>query len=67
MHLLHARVRDATGRPPSALRASVRVLATWISIIPLFAGYLPVLFDRRRRGLPDLVAGTEVVYSDADG
>jgi uncharacterized RDD family membrane protein YckC len=67
MHLLHARVRDATGRPPSAFRAIVRVLATWISIIPLFAGYLPVLFDRRRRGLPDLVAGTEVVYSDADG
>jgi uncharacterized RDD family membrane protein YckC len=48
-------------------RAILRTLATWISIVPLFAGYLPVLFDRRRRGLPDLVAGTEVVYSDGDG
>jgi len=43
------------------------VLATWISIVPFFAGYLPVLFDARRRGLPDLLAGTEVVYSDRDG
>jgi uncharacterized RDD family membrane protein YckC len=30
--------------------------------VPFFLGYLPVLFDARRRGLPDLVAGTEVVY-----
>jgi uncharacterized RDD family membrane protein YckC len=39
-------------------------VATWIAIVPFFAGYLPVLFDRRRRGLPDFVAGTEVVYDD---
>lgn len=64
MHLLHVRVRDGSGRPPSVVRAIVRALATWISIIPFFAGYLPVLFDARRRGVPDLLAGTEVVYSD---
>jgi uncharacterized RDD family membrane protein YckC len=67
MHLLHVRVRDASGRHPSVVRAIVRALATWISIIPFFAGYLPVLFDARRRGLPDLLARTEVVYSDRDG
>jgi uncharacterized RDD family membrane protein YckC len=67
MHLMHVRVRDASGGHPSAVRAIIRVLATWISIIPFFAGYLPVLFDARRRGLPDLLAGTEVVYSDRDG
>jgi uncharacterized RDD family membrane protein YckC len=67
MHLLRARVRDGSGGPPSPARAIVRVFATWLSIVPLFAGYLPVLFDRRRRGLPDLIAGTEVVYSDFDG
>jgi uncharacterized RDD family membrane protein YckC len=39
-------------------------VATWISIVPLFLGYLPVLFDGRRRGVPDLVAGTAVVYDD---
>jgi uncharacterized RDD family membrane protein YckC len=67
MNLLRVRVRDGSGGPPSVGRAIVRALATWISIIPLFAGYLPVLFDRRRRGLPDLLAGTEVVYSEPDG
>jgi uncharacterized RDD family membrane protein YckC len=66
MHLLRVRVRDASARPPSVGRAIVRVLGTWVAIIPLFAGYLPVLFDRRRRGLPDLLAGTEVVYSDPE-
>jgi uncharacterized RDD family membrane protein YckC len=67
MHLLHVRVRDASGRHPSVLRAIVRTVGTWISIVPFFAGYLPALFDARRRGLPDLLAGTEVVYSDRDG
>jgi len=67
MNLLRLRVRDRSGGPPSAGRAIVRAVVTWVSIIPLFAGYLPVLFDRRRRGLPDLLAGTEVVYSEPDG
>jgi len=31
-----------------------------LSIIPLFAGYIPVLFDSRRRGLPDYMAGTVI-------
>src|SRR2546423_4478268 len=64
MHLLGVRVRGPDGRPPSVARAVVRTLGTWIAIIPLFAGYLPVLFDSRRRGLPDYLAGTEVVYRD---
>jgi hypothetical protein len=38
-----------------------------IAIVPFFAGYVPVLFDERRRGLPDFLAGTEVVYEDPLG
>jgi uncharacterized RDD family membrane protein YckC len=67
MYLLRLRVRRPAGEAPSVGRALVRAVGTWISIIPFFAGYLPVLFDRRRRGLPDLLAGTEVVYSEPDG
>ena len=63
MQLIGIRVRDPAGKPPSVRRAAVRVLVMAFSIAILFLGYLPVLFDRRRRGLPDLVAGTEVVYS----
>src|SRR5262249_34273263 len=62
MHLMHLRVRDHPGRPPAPWRSLLRAAATVVAIVPLFLGYVPVLFDSRRRGLPDLVAGTEVVY-----
>ena len=63
MHVMHVRVRDPSGGPPSVWRSIVRALATWVSIVPLFLGYVTVLFDTRRRGLPDIVARTEVFYS----
>ena len=64
---LSVRVRAATGSPPSLGSSIVRAVGTVIAIAPFFAGYLPVLFDERRRGLPDFMAGTEVVYDDALG
>jgi uncharacterized RDD family membrane protein YckC len=67
MHLFGLRVRRPSGEPPSVGRSILRAIGTWISIIPLFAGYLPVLFDERRRGVPDYLAGTEVVYAEPDG
>jgi hypothetical protein len=63
MRLLRLRVLRA-GSPPSLGRSVVRAVGTVIAIVPFFAGYLPVLFDERRRGLPDFMAGTEVVYDD---
>jgi uncharacterized RDD family membrane protein YckC len=66
MRLLRLRVRRV-GSPPSVGRSIARVVGTVIAIVPFFAGYLPVLFDERRRGLPDFMAGTEVVYDDALG
>lgn len=62
MQVMHVRVRDRSGEPPSIGRAIVRAVVTWLSIVPLFLGYVTVLFDDRRRGLPDIVARTEVVY-----
>jgi uncharacterized RDD family membrane protein YckC len=63
MRLLRLRVQDRSGEPPSAPRALLRLAGLILAIIPLFAGFLPALFDRRRRALPDFLAGTTVVYA----
>jgi len=49
---------------PSLGRAVLRLVGLVLAIVPLFAGFLPVLFDRRRRGLHDYLAGTVVLYVD---
>jgi uncharacterized RDD family membrane protein YckC len=63
MRVMHVRVLARSGAPPSVLRSLVRFVGLIVAIIPLFAGFLPVLVDRRRRGLHDFVAGTVVVRS----
>jgi uncharacterized RDD family membrane protein YckC len=42
----------------------VRLLGLALAIVPLFAGFVPVLADGRRRGLHDYLAGTTVAYVD---
>jgi uncharacterized RDD family membrane protein YckC len=67
MRLMQVRVLTAaTGAPPGFWRSNVRLIGLVLAIIPLFAGFLPVLVDDRRRGLPDFLAGTVVVYSDPE-
>jgi uncharacterized RDD family membrane protein YckC len=61
MRLVHLRVIDHFGEPPRLLRSILRFAALIVAIIPLFAGFLPILFDKRRRGLQDFVARTFVV------
>jgi len=46
-------------------RAALRFAGLILAAIPLLAGFLPILFDERRRGLHDMLAGTVVV--DASG
>lgn len=60
MSLMALHVTDARDETPSAVRSTVRFVGLVLSIIPLFAGFLPVLFDARRRGLADYLAGTVV-------
>ena len=60
------RVLSRTGRTLSLWRAVVRTLGLALAIIPCFLGFVPALFDRRRRALPDYLAGTVVVYDDND-
>jgi uncharacterized RDD family membrane protein YckC len=62
MRLMGLRVLDPKGGHPGIPRSFVRLIMLGLCIIPLFAGFLPVLFDDRRRGVLDMVAGTVVVY-----
>ena len=64
MRALHLRVTTSSGDPPGIGRAIVRFVLLILSIIPMFLGFAPILFDGRRRGVPDLVTGTSV--HDAD-
>ncbi len=64
MRLLRVRVCDPAGRRPSLGRSLVRLFGLVLAIVPLFAGFIPVLFTERRRGLQDLLAGTVVVCDD---
>jgi uncharacterized RDD family membrane protein YckC len=45
-------------------QAILRTIGLALAIIPCFLGFLPALFDSRRRALPDYLAGTVVVYDD---
>jgi uncharacterized RDD family membrane protein YckC len=65
MRLLRLRVLGPEGGPPSIGRSLVRVVGLVLAVVPLFAGFIPVLFTAQRRGLPDFLAGTVVVYDDA--
>jgi uncharacterized RDD family membrane protein YckC len=64
MRLLRVRVRGPGGDTPSIGRSLVRLVGLVLAIVPLFAGFVPILFTERRRGLADLLAGTVVLYED---
>ena len=60
--LMRIRVSRAdTGEPIGFGRAVLRLVYLTLAAIPLLAGFLPILFDERRRGLHDMLAGTVVV------
>jgi uncharacterized RDD family membrane protein YckC len=68
MRMMDIRVRIADGEtPPGIPRSFVRLIGLGLAIIPLFAGFLPVLVDDRRRGIHDMLAGTVVVHGDGAG
>jgi uncharacterized RDD family membrane protein YckC len=63
--LLHIRVCDADDFTPLRPgRAALRLVFLTLAAIPLFAGFLPILFDDRRRGVHDMLAGSVVVGTD---
>jgi uncharacterized RDD family membrane protein YckC len=62
--LLRIRVCDRSGATIAPGRALLRFGALLLAALPLFAGFLPILVDDRRRGLHDMLAGTVVVGTD---
>ena len=60
MRIMRLRVVTREGKTPSLWRSLVRLVGMVLAIVPLFAGFLPVLVDARRRALPDFLAGTVV-------
>jgi uncharacterized RDD family membrane protein YckC len=66
LRAMRLRVVAGDAGPPTIGRAAVRLVGLVLAIVPLFAGFLPVLFDRRRRGLQDYLAGTVVLYTDRE-
>ena len=69
MRVMSIRVTETNGGRLSIWRGVVRAAGMVLAAIPLFAGYLLILVNDRRRGLQDLLAGSVVVFrydQDAD-
>lgn len=60
--LLGVRVIRTDGQRLGVGRSILRVIGYWISAIPLFLGFIWILFDNERQGWHDKIAGTYVVY-----
>jgi uncharacterized RDD family membrane protein YckC len=58
--IMEFRVVPDEGDKLKPWRAVVRAVGLVLAAIPLFAGYLPVAFGRKRRGLQDYLARTSV-------
>ena len=64
MRALGLRVTTDGGGALGLGRALVRLVGLGLAIVPLFAGFLPVLVDERRRALQDFMARTVVLYDE---
>ena len=61
--LMGVRVVCAGGEQVRLRAAIVRLVGMALAALPLFAGFLLILVDDRRRGLQDRLARTVVVYA----
>jgi uncharacterized RDD family membrane protein YckC len=63
--VMRIRVTRPSGAPLQTRRALLRVVGVAVAVLPLFAGFVPILFTDRRRGFADWLADT-VVVTDQD-
>ena len=64
MRALGIEVSGVDGHGCGVRRSLVRLVGMVLAAIPLFAGYLPILLRDDRRGLHDLMAGSDVRYAE---
>jgi uncharacterized RDD family membrane protein YckC len=62
--VMHIRVSRPDGTRLHAVRAMLRLGGTVLAAIPLFAGFLPILVNERRRAFNDWLADTVVTQAD---
>ena len=55
------KVVTVSGDRLNFLQASVRILCKFLSLVLFFAGFFMIYFRMDRRGLHDLLAGTQVI------
>jgi uncharacterized RDD family membrane protein YckC len=60
------KVVGVDGQPPTGGRALLRYVGYALSGLVLSLGFLWVIFDRKRQGWHDKMAGTYVMYSDEE-
>lgn len=66
MRILGLQVEASDGERVAPARGVVRLGGMVLAAIPLFAGYLPILYSERRQGLHDKIASTVVRYRPPD-
>lgn len=57
-------VTDLQGNPLSFIRASWRFVAKVLAAIPVFTGFLLILFTEKKQGLHDIIAKTLVLVRE---
>lgn len=62
--VMHIRVSRPDGARLHALRAMLRLGGTVLAAIPLFAGFVPILVNSRRRAFNDWLADTVVTHAE---
>jgi len=61
--LLGLKIIRRDGSKLSLGRSVLRFFGYWVSALPLFLGFIWIIFDHRRQGWHDKLAGTQVIYT----
>ena len=62
---MQIKVQTPEGGSISPTHALIRCVGVVLAALPLFLGFVPVLYDDQRRALPDRLAGTVVINAPA--